>query len=68
MPGRSGIELAQIVRARFPNLPILLASGYSAEVVRGEGSAFDILAKPYGAESVALALSRVVERAAAEPA
>jgi PAS domain S-box-containing protein len=68
MPGRSGIELAQIVRARLPHLPILLASGYSADVVRGEGSAFDILAKPYGAESVALALSRVVERAAAAPA
>jgi PAS domain S-box-containing protein len=65
MPGRSGIELAQIVRARFPGLPILLASGYSSEVVRGEGSAFEILAKPYGAESVALALSRIAEGAAA---
>jgi PAS domain S-box-containing protein len=65
MPGRSGIELAQIVRARFPSLPILLASGYSEEVVRGAGSEFEILAKPYGAETLAVALSGVVERAAA---
>ena len=59
MPGRSGIELARIVRERYPDLPILLASGYSEEIVRGAGSDFEILAKPYGAESLALALSRV---------
>jgi PAS domain S-box-containing protein len=58
MPGRSGVELAGIVRERFPDMPILLASGYSAEIVSGGGNAFEVLAKPYGAESLGRALSR----------
>jgi PAS domain S-box-containing protein len=65
MAGRSGIELARIVRQRAPCMPVLLASGYSEEVVRGGGSEFEILSKPYGAESLARGLARAVERTAA---
>ena len=31
MPGESGIELRRNVSARWPNLPVILISGYSAE-------------------------------------
>ena len=29
MPGTSGIELAQGIRERYPDLPVVLTSGYS---------------------------------------
>jgi PAS domain S-box-containing protein len=56
MPSVSGIELARQARARFPDLPILLASGYSEEVIKGAGSEFDFVSKPYGAETLATAI------------
>jgi PAS domain S-box-containing protein len=68
MSGRSGIELARIVEKKRPRLPILLASGYSSEVVKGSAGDFEVLAKPYGAESLAAALARAVERAERQPA
>lgn len=68
MPGQSGIELARIVRERFPALPVLLASGYSEEVAKGAASDFDILPKPYGADSLAAALARVISDTEREPA
>ena len=49
MPGGiSGIELAQKVRGRFPELPILLTTGYSEEV--GGTHGFPVLQKPYELE------------------
>ena len=68
MPGRSGVELARIVRELYPHLPVLLASGYSEEIARGAASDFPILAKPYGADSLARALTRVIEDAARDVA
>ena len=63
MPGRSGIELARIVRQRLPHLPVLLATGYSEEVLSGGAGEFEILRKPYGAEALAAALSTAVDQA-----
>ena len=57
MPGMSGLQLASQVRARAPELPILLASGYSEEVVRGAASSFEMLSKPYGLVELSNALS-----------
>ena len=46
MPGGiSGIELARKVRDRFPELPILLTTGYSEQVTGHHG--FPVLQKPY---------------------
>jgi len=52
MPGKSGVELAKIVRERDPALPILLASGYSEEVIGGAAKAFEVLMKPFGAVEI----------------
>jgi signal transduction histidine kinase/ActR/RegA family two-component response regulator len=58
MPGMTGMELANIIRATRPDLPIILASGY-AELPNGSGDALQIprLAKPYCQEDLALAVS-----------
>ena len=56
MPGGiSGIELARKVRDRFPELPILLTTGYSEEV--GGTHGFPVLQKPYEMDSLAGALA-----------
>jgi PAS domain S-box-containing protein len=60
MPGGiSGIELARRVRDRFPELPILLTTGYSEQVTGNHG--FPVLQKPYELESLAAALSDVLK-------
>jgi len=60
MPGGiSGIELAQKVRVRFPELPILLTTGYSEHVADAHG--FPVLQKPYDMDALASALGKVLK-------
>ena len=60
MPGGiSGLELAQKVRARFPELPILLTTGYSEQVAGSHG--FPVLQKPYEMETLARALGSLLK-------
>jgi hypothetical protein len=40
-----------------PDLPVLLASGYSEEMAVNSARAFEILAKPYGAATLGAALA-----------
>jgi PAS domain S-box-containing protein len=60
MPEMSGLDLARLLRTRRPELPVVLATGYSEETVRGDAAAFDILSKPYGADTLGEALSRAL--------
>jgi PAS domain S-box-containing protein len=61
MPGGiSGLELARKVRDRFPELPILLTSGYSEHSAGLHG--FPILQKPYELSTLAEALAKVLKR------
>jgi CheY-like chemotaxis protein len=60
MPGGiSGIELAHKVRDRFPELPILLTTGYSEQVTGSHG--FPVLQKPYEMDTLASALSNLLK-------
>ena len=60
MPGGiSGLELARKVRRRFPELPILLTTGYSEHV--GGTHGFEILQKPYELASLAEALGTILK-------
>jgi PAS domain S-box-containing protein len=65
MPGMSGIELARRVHASHRGLPVLLASGFSDDLIKGAASEFRVIAKPYGpaalAEAVAGALGMRAE-------
>ena len=61
MPGGiSGIELARKVRDRFPELPILLTTGYSEQVSGSHG--FPVLQKPYEMDMLAGALEKLLKR------
>jgi PAS domain S-box-containing protein len=63
MPGAlDGLGLAQICRERFPNIPVLLASGFSDAAQAADGR-FDILRKPFELS----ALERAIESVRAGP-
>jgi CheY-like chemotaxis protein len=63
LPGMNGLELAEELHNRLPQLPVLFTSGYGEDVVVHGGSVDsdkDFLAKPYApSELVARALARL---------
>ncbi len=59
MPGRSGIELAEATRERWPDMPIVLTSGYSHVLAQHGTGGYVLLQKPYSLEQLARALGQV---------
>jgi signal transduction histidine kinase/ActR/RegA family two-component response regulator len=61
MPGRmNGVELAQEIRRRRPNLPVLLTSGYAEAARRNAGAQpIKIIPKPYRIDELRDALAAV---------
>lgn len=47
MPGIGGLELGRHIRDRWPNLPIVLTSGYSQVLADDAHHGFPVLHKPY---------------------
>ena len=48
MPGMSGLELAEVMRQRFPHVRVLLTSGYThPNLLAGYDRADEIVAKPW---------------------
>jgi len=63
MPGMSGIDLAKEVQRQRPELPVVLASGYS-HVIAEEGShGFPLLQKPYSVNCLVKALRGALQNA-----
>jgi signal transduction histidine kinase/ActR/RegA family two-component response regulator len=62
MPGMNGVELAGIIRERYPGLPVVLTSGYSNVLAENAHHGFELIQKPYSVES----LSRVLRKAISE--
>ncbi|RZI54615.1 MAG: PAS domain S-box protein [Pseudomonas sp.] len=60
MPGMSGVELAQRIRSLYPDLPVVLTSGYSHVLAQNGTYWFELLHKPYSVEQV----SQVLQKAA----
>lgn len=65
MPGETGIELRRWVAARWPELPVVLISGYSAEgpaefASRNPHTQF--VQKPFGADTLLGLVAGVFER------
>jgi PAS domain S-box-containing protein len=58
MPGESGIDLARHIRSRWPNLAVVLTSGYSHVLAEDRRHGFFILHKPYSVEELSSALRR----------
>jgi len=71
MPGMTGIDLAQEIRRRHFDLPVVLTSGYSHVLSQNGSFGFELLQKPYSIEQLARVLHNVgrwrrVKRGAAE--
>jgi PAS domain S-box-containing protein len=62
MPGMNGVELAGVIRDRYPGLPVVLTSGYSTVLAENAHSGFELIQKPYSVEL----LSRTLRKAIAE--
>ena len=59
MPGAiDGLGLAQVCRERFPDIPLLLTSGYSEAAQAADGR-FDILRKPFELSALERAIETV---------
>jgi CheY-like chemotaxis protein len=67
MPGITGVELARRIREDHPDVPVLLATGYSDEILR-TGTEFAVLAKPFGAADLSKAMAEVLSARKAERA
>jgi DNA-binding NtrC family response regulator len=56
MPGLSGVEFGQEIRRQWPNLRVVLTSGYSDILTQSSSHGFDLLQKPYSVEELSKAL------------
>ncbi|MBP0493686.1 response regulator [Pararoseomonas indoligenes] len=56
MPGMNGVELGQEIRRRWPELRVVLTSGYSHVLATGGAQGFELLHKPYSIEALSKAL------------
>ena len=62
MPGMNGVELAGLIRERYPGLPVVLTSGYSNVLAESAHQGFELIQKPYSVEL----LSRILRKAISE--
>jgi CheY-like chemotaxis protein len=63
MPGMSGLELARKIADERPDMPVLLATGYSSELLGDEAKRFLVVDKPYDAGALARAISAALGQA-----
>ncbi len=62
MPGMNGVELALALRARYPEVPVLLMSGYVGESDDGDLKGFPLLWKPFTLESLTQSVRGLLDR------
>ena len=63
MPGIGGVEFGQVIRHRYPTLPVIvLTSGYSHVLAEESRHGFELLHKPYAADELSRVLRRVIQR------
>ena len=71
MPGGlNGLELAKLVRRRFPRVVVLLTTGYSSSAQEAVRQGFEVLSKPYdlaALERALLTAFKGVDRTARRP-
>ena len=60
MPGMNGVELATIIRERYPDLPVVLTSGYSSVLAENAHHGFKLIQKPYSVEALSRALQMAI--------
>jgi PAS domain S-box-containing protein len=62
MPGMSGLELADEIGRLYPDVPVVLTSGYSHVLAQDGGRAVRLLQKPYSIDQLSLALRGALRR------
>ena len=62
MPNMDGIELAHLLGAEFPKIPIVLVSGYSAGM---PDAAIEYIHKPFSPEALLSAVKKVIAESGA---
>lgn len=62
--GLSGPDSARDMRLQYPDPPILLCGGHAPVASQVHGDGFEIIAKPYSADSLAQALRRSMKQGA----
>jgi two-component system nitrogen regulation response regulator GlnG len=69
MPGQSGLELLQAVKARYPGLPVIVMTAFSdldSAVAAFQGGAFEYLAKPFDLDKAVELIRRALEESLRE--
>jgi DNA-binding NtrC family response regulator len=62
MPGgKNGLDLAGEIRQRFPGIPVLLATGYSASAQDAVRQGVVVLQKPYDLEGLRRGIREAME-------
>lgn len=64
MPGMDGIEMLKTINQRWPNLPVIVMTAYSADAVLEEAyteGALDVISKPVNLDHLISMVSRVTE-------
>ena len=67
MPGQSGLDLLQQVKARFPSLPVIIMTAYSdleSAVAAFQGGAFEYLPKPFDVDQALELIRRAMDQGA----
>jgi len=62
MPGIDGVELGRRVRAGWPDIAVVLTSGYSHVLAEDTRHGFDLLQKPYSVDELSRALRDACQR------
>jgi two-component system nitrogen regulation response regulator GlnG len=69
MPGESGLELLQAVKAEHPGLPVIIITAFSdldSAVAAFQGGAFEYLAKPFDVDKAVELIRRALEESLRE--
>jgi two-component system nitrogen regulation response regulator GlnG len=67
MPGESGLDLLQRVKARYPQLPVIIMTAYSdleSAVAAFQGGAFEYLPKPFDVDQAVTLVRRAIDQSA----
>ena len=65
MPGRSGLEFLEILRDRFPEIPVIVMTAYTdldSAVSAYRGGAFEYLPKPFDLDEATALVKRALAR------
>ncbi|MGZ5819082.1 MAG: sigma 54-interacting transcriptional regulator, partial [Burkholderiaceae bacterium] len=69
MPGESGLQLLQAVKAQHPGLPVIIITAFSdldSAVAAFQGGAFEYLAKPFDVDKAVELIRRALEESLRE--